>query len=117
MTEGLEHLRWVAVVTYRAEAGPIEVDHHFEELEELQRIARSGLEHDREHRHQAEPRARDLSRRYDRGCGAALRPSPFVWEAFIMALRIGLGGARCPCRRLPGACARHAARSFPRIGL
>jgi hypothetical protein len=33
MTEELEHLRWIAVVTYRSESGPIEVDHHFEELE------------------------------------------------------------------------------------
>jgi hypothetical protein len=31
-----DHFRWGAVVTYRAEAGPIEIDHHFEELEELQ---------------------------------------------------------------------------------
>lgn len=37
-----EHFRWIAVVTYRAEAGPIEVDHHFEELEELQGIIERG---------------------------------------------------------------------------
>jgi hypothetical protein len=37
-----EHFRWVAVVTYRAEAGPIEIDHHFEELEELQGIIERG---------------------------------------------------------------------------
>jgi hypothetical protein len=24
----MEHFRWIAVVTYRAEAGPIEMDHH-----------------------------------------------------------------------------------------
>ena len=38
----IEHLRWIAVVTYRAEAGPIEVDHHFEELEELERLIERG---------------------------------------------------------------------------
>ena len=37
-----EHFRWVAVVIYRAEAGPIEIDHHFEELEELQGIVERG---------------------------------------------------------------------------
>jgi len=37
-----DHFRWVAVVTYRAEAGPIEIDHHFEELEELQGIIERG---------------------------------------------------------------------------
>ena len=37
-----EHLRWIAVVTYRGEAGPIEVDHHFEELEELQVLIERG---------------------------------------------------------------------------
>jgi hypothetical protein len=41
-----EHFRWIAVVTYRAEAGPIEIDHHFEELEELQgNRARAGLKY------------------------------------------------------------------------
>jgi hypothetical protein len=38
----IEHFRWVAVVTYRGEAGPIEVDHHFEELEELSVIIERG---------------------------------------------------------------------------
>jgi hypothetical protein len=38
----IEHLRWLAVVTYRGEAGPIEVDHHFEELEELQALIERG---------------------------------------------------------------------------
>jgi hypothetical protein len=42
MTEELGHLRWLAVVTYRAEAGPIEVDHHFEELEELHTLIERG---------------------------------------------------------------------------
>jgi hypothetical protein len=37
-TPPLRHLRWIAVVTYRSESGPIEVDHHFEELEELSRL-------------------------------------------------------------------------------
>jgi hypothetical protein len=41
MTEP-EHFRWVAVVTYRAEAGPIEIDHHFEELDELQGLIERG---------------------------------------------------------------------------
>jgi hypothetical protein len=31
----IEHLRWLAIVTYRGEAGAIEVNHHFEELEAL----------------------------------------------------------------------------------
>jgi hypothetical protein len=34
----IDNLRWIAVVTYRSESGPIEVDHHFEELEELSRL-------------------------------------------------------------------------------
>lgn len=38
----IEHLRWLAIVTYRGEAGPIEVDHHFEELEELHTIIERG---------------------------------------------------------------------------
>jgi hypothetical protein len=42
MTEELEHLRWIAVVTYRSESGPIEVDHHFEELEELHTLIERG---------------------------------------------------------------------------
>ena len=37
-----EHFRWIAVVRYRAEAGPIEVDHHFEEFEELQQLIERG---------------------------------------------------------------------------
>jgi hypothetical protein len=37
-----EHLRWVAVVTYRSEHGPIEVDHHFEELSELDALIERG---------------------------------------------------------------------------
>jgi hypothetical protein len=67
-----EHFRWVAVVTYRAEAGPIEIDHHFEELEELQGIIERGpgLEHDRDDCRAVEPR---LTRRHDRGRRAALR--------------------------------------------
>jgi hypothetical protein len=35
-------IRWVAILTYRAEAGPIEIDHHFEKLEELQRLIERG---------------------------------------------------------------------------
>jgi hypothetical protein len=30
-----EHPRWIATVTYRSERGPIDIDHHFEELDEL----------------------------------------------------------------------------------
>jgi hypothetical protein len=37
-----DHFRWIAVVTYRAEAGPIEIDHHFEELEELHSLIERG---------------------------------------------------------------------------
>jgi hypothetical protein len=51
MGDEIEHLRWLAVVTYRSEAGPLEVDHHFEELEELHADrARAALRYDREHR-------------------------------------------------------------------
>jgi hypothetical protein len=59
-----EHFRWVAVVTYRAEAGPIEIDHHFEELEELQGIIERGpgLEHDRDDCRAVEPGARPATR-------------------------------------------------------
>jgi hypothetical protein len=32
MADEVVHLRWIAVATYRSESGPIEVDHHFEEL-------------------------------------------------------------------------------------
>jgi hypothetical protein len=38
----MDHLRWIAVVTYRSESGPIEVDHHFEELEELSTLIERG---------------------------------------------------------------------------
>jgi hypothetical protein len=31
----MQHSRWVAIVAYRAEGGPIEVDHHLEELQDL----------------------------------------------------------------------------------
>jgi hypothetical protein len=37
-----EHFRWVAVVTYRAETGLVEVDHCFEELEELRGLIDRG---------------------------------------------------------------------------
>jgi hypothetical protein len=37
-----DHFRWDAVVTYRAEAGPVEIDHHFEELEELSVLIERG---------------------------------------------------------------------------
>ena len=37
-----EHLRWVAVVSYRSDRGPIEVDHHFEELCELDALIERG---------------------------------------------------------------------------
>jgi hypothetical protein len=42
MSDETQHLRWLAVVTYRSESGPIEVDHHFEELEELDTIIERG---------------------------------------------------------------------------
>ena len=42
MDDAPEHLRWIAVVTYRSESGPIEVDHHFEELEELHTLVERG---------------------------------------------------------------------------
>jgi hypothetical protein len=34
--------RWLAVVTYRGESGPIEVDHYFEELGELHDLIERG---------------------------------------------------------------------------
>jgi hypothetical protein len=37
-----EHLRWVAVVSYRSELGPVEVDHHLEELRELAALIERG---------------------------------------------------------------------------
>jgi hypothetical protein len=37
-----EHFRWLATATYRSERGPIEVDHAFEELEELHDLIERG---------------------------------------------------------------------------
>jgi hypothetical protein len=37
-----EDFRWLARVTYRGELGPIEVDHHFEELKELHDLIERG---------------------------------------------------------------------------
>ena len=34
--------RWIAVVTYRTANGPVEVDHHFEELSDLHNIVERG---------------------------------------------------------------------------
>jgi hypothetical protein len=42
MIEEQYHFRWMAIVTYRSEGGAIEVDHHFEELEELSGIVERG---------------------------------------------------------------------------
>ena len=42
MADERVHLRWLAVVTYRGEAGPIEVDYQFEELEELHTLIERG---------------------------------------------------------------------------
>jgi hypothetical protein len=36
------HFRWLATVTYRSERGPIEVDHCFDELEELHILVERG---------------------------------------------------------------------------
>jgi hypothetical protein len=33
--QNLKQFRWIAVVTHRAEAGPVEINYHIEELEEL----------------------------------------------------------------------------------
>lgn len=35
-------LRWRAVITYRTENGPVEVDHHFDELAELHDLVERG---------------------------------------------------------------------------
>ena len=37
-----EHFRWIAVVSYRSQNGLIEVDHHFEEISELDEIVERG---------------------------------------------------------------------------
>jgi hypothetical protein len=37
-----EDLRWLAVITYRSPNGPIDVDHHFEEMGELHSIVERG---------------------------------------------------------------------------
>jgi hypothetical protein len=42
MSEEREDFRWLAVVTYRSECGPIHVDHHFQELEELHDLIERG---------------------------------------------------------------------------
>jgi hypothetical protein len=42
MSEEREDFRWLAVVTYRSESGPIHVDHHFQELEELHDLIERG---------------------------------------------------------------------------
>ena len=34
--------RWIAVVTYRTESGPVDVEHHFEEMVELHNIIERG---------------------------------------------------------------------------
>jgi hypothetical protein len=39
----MQHSRWVAIVAYRAESGPIEVDHHLEELQDLIERGRTGI--------------------------------------------------------------------------
>ena len=42
MGEEVQHPRWMAVVTYRSESGPIEVDYHIEELEEPHTLIERG---------------------------------------------------------------------------
>jgi hypothetical protein len=42
MSEEREDFRWLAVVTYRSESGPIHVDHRLEELEELHELIERG---------------------------------------------------------------------------
>jgi hypothetical protein len=37
-----EDFRWLAVVTYRSESGPIELDYHVEELYELHSLVERG---------------------------------------------------------------------------
>jgi hypothetical protein len=37
-----EHLRWIAVLKYKTDNGPVEVDHHFEELVELDDLVERG---------------------------------------------------------------------------
>ena len=34
--------RWIAVITYRTETGPVEVDHHVEEIEDLHMLVERG---------------------------------------------------------------------------
>lgn len=37
-----EHFRWIAVITYRSEHGPVEVEHHLEEIESLHNLVEFG---------------------------------------------------------------------------
>ena len=37
-----EHQRWIATLTYRSERWPVDVDHHFEELDELWGLVERG---------------------------------------------------------------------------
>lgn len=37
-----KHRRWLATVTFAADGGPLEVEHHFEELAELHDIVENG---------------------------------------------------------------------------
>ncbi len=36
------HRRWIAVIFYRTEAGQVDVEHHFEELEDLHMLVERG---------------------------------------------------------------------------
>lgn len=42
MSENLTPLRWIATVTYRTDSGPTEVNHAFQELDELADIIEAG---------------------------------------------------------------------------
>lgn len=42
MSENLKPLRWIATVTYRTDSGPTEVNHAFQELDELADIIEAG---------------------------------------------------------------------------
>lgn len=38
----MEHLRWIVTITYRTDAGPADVEHHIEELHDVDAIVERG---------------------------------------------------------------------------
>jgi hypothetical protein len=42
MKEARQHFLWLATVTYRTREGPVDVEHHFEEIGDLQAVVERG---------------------------------------------------------------------------